>query len=107
MLNNDIMDGQYNSESESLYVVVKNPEGTLFEGKALTVSSLNDKGKFDILPNHANFISIIKQKAIVYIDKNKKREFDIDHGIVRLYKNNVFIFLGIETMTGQNNQANI
>lgn len=101
------MQGQKDPEFEKLYVVVKSPEGTMFEGNAQTVSSVNDKGLFDILPNHANFISIIKEKVTIYIDKNQKREFNIDRGIVRLYKNTVFIFLGIETIIGQNNKINL
>ena len=85
-------------QSGKLHVVVKSPENTLFDGQAKSVSSTNEKGKFDILFNPANFISIVKKNIIIHIDNDQKKEFDIDRGIVRFYKNHVSIFLGIEAI---------
>lgn len=79
----------------SISISIKNRQGTMFSETAKAVSSYNDKGPFDILPEHENFISIIKQKIIIHKLDNKTQEFKIDNGVLRVYKNNVNIFIGI------------
>lgn len=45
-------------------------EGTLWKGKATSLSSENSQGPFDILWEHANFVTIIYEKPII-IRQNK------------------------------------
>lgn len=48
-----------------LSVIIRSEEEeTAWEGKADSVSSCNSQGEFDILPKHANFVTIIKNKPI-------------------------------------------
>ncbi|OGH20056.1 MAG: hypothetical protein A3D74_03995 [Candidatus Levybacteria bacterium RIFCSPHIGHO2_02_FULL_37_13] len=67
----------------------------MFSDTVKAVSSYNDKGPFDILSEHENFISLIKQKIVIHKLDNKTQEFKIDNGVLRVYKNNVNIFIGI------------
>ena len=46
------------------YLIVKDRDKTDFEGEVESVSSYNKKGLFDILIDHAQFISIIEKKII-------------------------------------------
>lgn len=85
----------------SLTVSIKNPEGVTFEGEVDALSSLNEKGPFDVLPLHTNFISIVKQNIVLYQNKQKIREIAIDTGVLRVEKNRVHVFLGIETLQEQ------
>ena len=39
-------------------------EGVVWEGSAESLSSKNSQGSFDVLPRHANFITIIDNTAI-------------------------------------------
>lgn len=48
-----------------LTVAVNSPEKVIWEGRALSVTSTNSKGAFDVLPHHANFITIIENKPII------------------------------------------
>ncbi len=48
-----------------LTVTVLTPTKKIFQGQAQAVSSTNSKGKFDILPYHSNFITIIQKHSIV------------------------------------------
>lgn len=68
----------------------------VFEDDVYAVSSQNDKGPFDILPMHSNFITLIAKHITVHMLDRKKKEFDIDGGLLRNRHNNVEIFLGIE-----------
>lgn len=48
-----------------LSVIVATPDELIWEGKASSVSSENSAGTFDILPQHANFVTMIKGKPIL------------------------------------------
>lgn len=46
----------------TLHVRVISPKGVIFAGDATSVSSTNTVGRFDILPMHANFITIVQNQ---------------------------------------------
>lgn len=79
-------------------ILVRNVESVLFQDYAKSVSSVNEKGRFDILPLHSNFISIIKEKIVIYDKNNQKKEIKIDQGILRIVENKVEIYLGVEAL---------
>ena len=80
-----------------LTVSIKSPEAILFAGEADAVSSINERGRFDVLPLHANFICIVKDTIVIY-NKSTAKELKIDSGILRVTGNHVQVFLGIETL---------
>ncbi len=47
-----------------LKVRILSPRRLIFEGEAMAVSSSNVLGPFDILPFHANFITLIEKSPI-------------------------------------------
>lgn len=79
--------------SQLLNIRILTPKRVLFEGPALSVSSTNSEGRFDILPEHANFITII-QKQRIDIQKPDHRElvFNFNQAIIYNYKNYVSIY---------------
>lgn len=82
-----------------LVVHMSSPEKVFFEGEAEAVTSINDKGEFDLLPLHENFICIIKKKAIIhYKIGSEKKEFELDSGVIKIQKNRVYILTGFEVM---------
>lgn len=74
---------------------IKNRQGIMFSDTVKAVSSYNDKGPFDILQEHENFISLIKEKIVIHMVNNQEQEIKIDNGVLRVYKNNVIIYVGI------------
>lgn len=56
----------------TLTISIASPEQIIWEGKGIAVSSVNSVGPFDVLPHHANFITIIENKPVV-IDTGTKR----------------------------------
>lgn len=77
-------------------LTVRNRENVLFEDKVEAVTSYNDKGVFDILPEHESFISIIKEKVIIHKTLKDNREIKIDNGVLKVYENNVNIYVNFE-----------
>lgn len=81
--------------SQQLAVTVLKFEVSLYEGTAIAISSINEKGPFDVLPTHANFITLVNKKLTIHETADKKREFEIDSGILKVINNKVTVFLGI------------
>lgn len=82
---------------QTLSVYILSLEDTHFEGKATAVSCIDDKGPFDVLPEHENFIAIIKYNIVVHMEKENK-SFLIDSGILKVSDNVVYVFLGIQKL---------
>ncbi len=78
----------------SVFISIVNGEGVVFEGEAKALSSYNEGGIFDVLPMHANFISIIKQAVVVHHHSGEKKEIKI--GIV-LFRINLSVINAIKT----------
>lgn len=79
-----------------LLVSVINPEQIIYEGEAESLTSVNVFGRFDILPYHINFISIIEDILIIRDTGKQERQMKIDGGIMKVLDNKVSVFLGIE-----------
>lgn len=81
--------------ADKIKAIIRKRDGVIFEGDVYAVSSINEIGPFDILFNHANFIAKIKDKVTIHSDKNTKKDFVIDNGIISVKENLVEVFLGI------------
>lgn len=78
-----------------IQVKVSDKQKTIFQGEAYAVSSINEMGAFDILWEHANYVTNINTFLDIYIDPNNKKHFEIGSGILRAKLNSVEVFLGI------------
>lgn len=65
-----------------------------FKGKAKSISSENPLGKFDILPRHANFITLIFNELTIITEKEEKISYKFKKGVLEVTENRVNIFLG-------------
>lgn len=84
------------ADHKALRVRVRDSQRVLFEGEADRISSYNEEGVFDVYPMHINFISII-QKQISFFHHNQKiKEIKVEKAIMKVKKDEVHIFLGIE-----------
>lgn len=80
-----------------LDVKIRSYQKTLFQGKLRAVSSQNDRGPFDVLPQHANFISLIKKEIILHQPNKTKKTLRIDSGLLQVWENQVSIYLKVDT----------
>lgn len=67
----------------------------IFKGKFFALSSKNKLGKFDILPQHANFITLISDYLILRPKEGKEIKFHFKRGLLEVYKNKVRVFLEV------------
>jgi F0F1-type ATP synthase epsilon subunit len=80
-----------------LKIVAK--DGILFEGQIKSLTSYNDKGRFDILGLHANFISIIYKSIVIVDAKGDKKEMTIQKALLKNKSDNLEIYLGIDNIS--------
>jgi len=85
------------SKPPLISVTVKKPEQTIFDGFATTVTSISNRGKFDILAYHANFIALIEETIILGQEGKPAVTIPIKTGVMKVQGNVVKIILGIET----------
>ena len=78
-----------------LILTVKSRDGDLFIGQVKTVTSVNDKGKFDVLSYHANFISLIRDYIEYKGADDKVGKIPIRDAVMRVNSNKVDVFIGL------------
>jgi F0F1-type ATP synthase epsilon subunit len=81
----------------SLTIVVRNKEKILFDGQAQAFSSVNDRGPFDILVQHENFITLIKNEIVIHITPKEKKEIQIENGIARAYNDKISVYVNFKS----------
>jgi F0F1-type ATP synthase epsilon subunit len=88
-----------------LKVKVRDTESVIYEGEAERVSSFNEMGRFDVLPQHANFISIIRQEISLFNNREKVKELKIEQAVMKVKHDQIHIFLGIEALALDEEQS--
>lgn len=84
---------------QDISVIIYGLESILYEGKVSAITSVNDKGKFDILPFHSNFISVIKDDLVLHERTGFQRKFKLKKGVLKMVNNQASVFLGLEGLT--------
>jgi len=85
-----------NERKVKLDVRISNPQHTIWMGEAKSISSQNSQGDFDILPKHANFITIIKKKPIVVRTMDGKvTKYDFDIAIIYAHDDDIRIYSNV------------
>ena len=74
-------------------------EGVIFEGQVESITSYNEKGKFDVLGQHANFISLISKGLMIRTKDKRVNEIKFDNALLRVRKNVVEVYIGVEGMS--------
>ena len=67
----------------------------LFEGEVESVSSFNDKGKFDILPMHTRFISLVQKEIIIRTSDGEEKILPLRDGVLKAEDNMINVFVGV------------
>lgn len=82
-------------KNKKLNVIVRDRNALVFEGSVEGISSFNDKGPFDILAQHANFITLIKKELVLHLTDRQEKRVDATSGVLKIRDNMIEIYLGI------------
>ncbi len=79
-------------------IKVRDAQKIIFTGEVDRISSYNEVGPFDIYPMHANFISIIRKGITLYKNNEIIKNIELEKAVMKVKKDIVKVFLGIETI---------
>ena len=79
-----------------LLLTVRNREQVLINEEVKSISSFNDKGVFDVLPEHTNFISLIHRFIAIRRLNGETLQIRLENGIMRVYREKIDVFLGLK-----------
>ncbi len=80
-------------KENTLHVRVSKATKVVWEGDAVSVSSENKDGPFDILAMHSNFITLIRDTPIRIIGENgEEKKYTFKQSVIFVNDNKVKIF---------------
>lgn len=82
-------------EKKPLTLQVRNRGGMVYQGKIENLTSFNDKGEFDVLSHHANFITLVADVMILRLLDGSRKEIKVDNGVMRVFGDKIDVFLGV------------
>ena len=72
-------------------------QGLIFEGKVRSLTANNDTGMFTILPEHANYITLINGNIITRGENKQTKTYEISKGILECKNNKIIILISMES----------
>jgi F0F1-type ATP synthase epsilon subunit len=81
--------------TKQLQVIARAPFHIYYEGPARVVSAVNKVGKFDILPGHADFFSVMNAGEVVIETDSQSVNFAISGGIIGVRNDQVMLFVNM------------
>jgi F0F1-type ATP synthase epsilon subunit len=88
-----------NDHSEKIHLLVRSRKKIIFDADVKAVTSINDKGIFDILPEHAHFISLIQKYILVHALDGKDQKIDLNTGVLKVEDNKINCYIDLITTT--------
>ena len=86
-------------DESKFHLKVASREGIMYEGDVISITSYNELGVFDVLSQHANFISLINKGLIIRDIENKEKEIKFDNALMKNFENKVEVYVGVEGMS--------
>jgi F0F1-type ATP synthase epsilon subunit len=82
-------------ENSLLSVMIRDRAGVLYEGEVEAFSSYNQKGPFDVLPLHTNFISLITKGVDLRLKGTIFKNLPLETGVMKVKENRIEVYIGI------------
>jgi len=86
-----------------LVLQVRSRGRLVYDGEITSLSSENETGKFDVLSQHSNFISLVNAKLVARGITGEVQEIPVKTGILKVKDNKITVFLGIGSLFGKKN----
>jgi len=80
-------------QRDTISIMIQSPDAIVWQGEALSLTSTNSEGDFDIMPDHARFMSIIENvPIIIYKEGGEEQIFTFDSAVLFFEDNNAKIY---------------
>ena len=84
------------TKANALYTVIFAPtykKQLGFAGYARSFSSVDERGPYDILPGHENFVTVAQGNAVIFDEAGKRYDFVLGRAVVEVSENIVKVFV--------------
>jgi F0F1-type ATP synthase epsilon subunit len=81
------------ADRPALRVKVFSPYEIFYEGPARSLSATNAQGRFDVLPGHINFFSILSGGTVAVDTGDEPVAIPISHGVLHLRHDDATLFV--------------
>lgn len=79
----------------ALDVFIRSRTKVYYKGSAKSLSSTNKTGEFDILPMHANFVTMIKGWAVIDRSLPTEKKVEFESAVVSVTGSRVDVYVGV------------
>jgi len=86
---------KHSTAAAQLKVTARSPFHIYYEGPAKLISAANQVGKFDILPGHADFFSVMVPGEVTIETETDNLSFPISSGILTVQGDEVMVFVNM------------
>lgn len=94
------------ANNPTLHVRILSPQQLILDTEATSISSKNSQGDFDILPQHANFITLVENSPIeVRLADKRHLSFAFPLAIILVKENKVDIYTHISYLKQEEAKA--
>lgn len=83
--------------AESIHVMVRNRKQLLFDDDVKALTSKNDTGIFDVLPEHSNFISVLKESIKLHKMDGTEQVIPLQNGLIKVKDSGVKCYIDLLT----------
>ncbi len=84
--------------SDKIHLTVRNRKRILFNEDVRAVTSHNDSGRFDILPQHSNFISVINQGITIHKLDGQEQTIPVANGVIKVKDSTIHCYIDLLTI---------
>lgn len=78
-----------------LQIIARAPFRVYYEGPAFLLSAANKVGRFDVLPGHADFFSVLVPGNVVIETEKGTVQFPITNGIIAVRSDEAMLFVNM------------
>ena len=82
---------------DKIHVMIRNRRVLLFDDDVKAVTSKNDTGIFDVLPEHSNFISVLKESITLHKMDGTEEVIQLKNGVMKVKDSNVKCYIDLLT----------
>jgi F0F1-type ATP synthase epsilon subunit len=82
---------------DRIHVMVRNRRQVLFDDDVKALTSKNDTGVFDILPEHSNFISVMKEAITLHKLDGTEQVITLKNGLIKVKNSSVRCYIDLLT----------
>lgn len=82
--------------SAKLRLIIRDRQSVIIDKEVAGLTAQNKTGVFDILKDHAQFVTLVSGVLVVHNLDGSTQEIPVDEGVIKVRGNFIKVFLGVK-----------